>query len=408
MKANPVLLLVMLVLGLVGSSWAQFPCYPGDSVGTNCCGADSSCYIGAECGYSLDLGMCDTLHVVPFPKTDTCFIGCDFQGGCDTICIHDPGEHFPCFLYVTLLATHDSNTFYWPAGPGGPSWAQDSIAAFVVPLAWTHTNRAAYCSLSGYWNEDAMSAYDPGFPRSIWRHFHPSELDSNRMAQLAGQFQGLEWPIVSLHITSDSSWYHYGLDDSLFAPPHIWFGAARFGATPRRWWEGNRTLLATFTFRLEDSTTICIDSTFWPPASELAFGRIEGLEYFPRSNLPVCFRVHDGTVEVPPTGVRWIEGSEEEDGRPAGFSISQNYPNPFNPVTEFKLSLPRASFVKMEIFNILGQKLKTLIDGDLGAGDYVVDWDGTDERGREVSSGIYFYRMTADGFSDVRKMVLLK
>jgi flagellar hook assembly protein FlgD len=64
--------------------------------------------------------------------------------------------------------------------------------------------------------------------------------------------------------------------------------------------------------------------------------------------------------------------------------------------------------VKIDIFNILGQKVKTLTDEAMKAGSYVVDWDGTDERGIEVSSGVYFYRMWADEFSDIKKMVLLK
>ncbi len=403
MKASVLFLFVMLLPGLLSSSWAQFPCYPGDSVGTNCCGADSSCYIGGDCGYSLDLGSCDTLHVFPWPKTDTCFISC-FMGNCDTICINDPGEHFPCFLYVSLFVTHDSNTFWWQSES---NWVQDSVKGFVLPLAWTSTNADKYCSLTTHWNENAMNPYDPRFPRSIWRHFNPSELDSNRMAWLARQSQGLEWTFVILNITGDSSWYKYE-DDSLYTPPRMWLSMLAFDPTNRKWWEGDRTLLATFTFRLEDSTTICIDSTFWPPASHLQFGRMEGILYFPRSNLPICFRVYDDTVEVLPTEVRWIEGSTEEESRPTSFAISQNYPNPFNPITEFKLSLPRASHVKVEVFNILGQKVKTLVDEDLRAGGFVVDWNGKDEGGAEVSSGVYLYRMRAGDFSDVRKMVLLK
>ncbi len=320
------------------------------------------------------------------------------------MCINDPGEQFPCFAYVTLLVTHDSNTFYWEAED---SLVQDSIVAMVIPLAWTRTNSAAYCSLSGYWNEDAMSSYDPGFPRGIWRHFHPSELDSNRMAWLAAQSQELEWSTVLLNLTSDSSWYHY-LDDSLFTPPRMWLTIIPGEPTNRKWWEGNGVLLSTFTFRLEESTTLCIDSTFWPPEARLSYWLIDARRYIPRSNLPICFRVYGDTVEVLPTGVRWVEGSTDEEGRPASFCLSQNYPNPFNPVTEFKLSLSRASHVKLEIFNLLGQKVKTAVDGDLGAGEFILDWDGKDERGLDVPSGIYFYRMTAGDFSSVKKMVLLK
>lgn len=404
MKTNLLFLsLVILIMGLADSSSAQFPCHPEDSVGADCCGADSGCYVGGDCGYSLDLGTCDTLHVFPWPKTDTCFISC-FMGTCDTVCINTPGERFPCFAYVTLLVTHDSNT-YWLRSES--NWVQDSIAAFLVPLAWTRTNPAVYCSLSGHWNENAMSPYDPRFPRSIWRHFHPSELDSNRMAWLAGKSQGLEWPSVYLNMTSDSSWFDY-TGGSVFTAPRMWLAVFRTEPTNRKWWEGDRTLLATFTFRLEDSTTICIDSTFWPPSSWFKFVRVEGKLYFPRSNLPICFRVHDDTVEVLPTDVRWIEGSAEEDSRPTSFSISQNYPNPFNPATEFKFDLPRDCHVKIEVFNILGQKVKTLADEEMRAGSYVVDWDGRDHRGVELSSGIYFYRMRAGDFSDVRKMILLK
>jgi hypothetical protein len=269
-KFFPYLLMAALVLIFSNSSWGQFPCNPGDSVDI-CCGADSG-YLG----YSRDLGICDTLYVVPWSETDTCFIV-----GSDTICINNPGENFPCFLHVPLLVTHDSNTFYWEYGN---KWVQDSITGFVVPLAWSRTNPTVYCSLSAYWNENVMTPYDPRFPRSVWRHFHPSELDSNRMAWLASQ--GLEW-LAILNVTSDSSWYYYG-GDSLFAPPHMWMALLVTEETDRRWWEGDRTLLATLTFRIADSMHICIDSTWWPPASNLGFIRYDAKRYFPRDNLPLC------------------------------------------------------------------------------------------------------------------------
>ena len=257
---------------------------------------------------TLDLGFCDSLHVVPWPETDTCFIA-----GTDTICINDPGEDFPCFLHVPFLVTHDSNTFYCPENCGPePMWVQDSIAAFVVPLAWTHTNPAAYCSLSAYWNENSMNPYDPRFPRSVWRHFEPSELDSNRMARLAGQFQDLEWSTAIFDMTSDSSWFHYH-DDSLFVPPHMWMVLLPTEPANRRWWEGERTLLATLTFRVEDTMHVCIDSTWWPPNSHLEFSRYDARSYVPRHDMPVCVRVGQARIEVtsPNGGENWCAGSTQ-------------------------------------------------------------------------------------------------
>ena len=90
------------------------------------------------------------------------------------------------------------------------------------------------------------------------------------------------------------------------------------------------------------------------------------------------------------------------------FELYQNYPNPFNPQTTIEYFLPRASRVKIEIFNILGQKVRTLIDTYLEPGRYRVHWDGTDDRGIKVTSGIYIYRLVAGDVVISKKMVLLK
>jgi hypothetical protein len=104
--------------------------------------------------------------------------------------------------------------------------------------------------------------------------------------------------------------------------------------------------------------------------------------------------------------VREIHGSDE--ARPSQFSLSQNYPNPFNPITNFQFTLPKSVHVKIEIFNIVGQKVKTLMDQDMKPGVYQADWDGKDESGNPVSTGVYFYKVQAGDFSDMKKMVLLK
>jgi hypothetical protein len=262
MRKHFVLALLILALPFPDYSWAQCP------------------------EDSLDLGLCDTLQVVFWPETDTCLVSC-WYGGCDTSCINDPGEDFPRFLFVPILVTHDSNTFWWEAQS---EWVQDSICAFVIPLAFTHSNPTAYCSLSTYWNTGAVIIYDPNFGRSIWRHFQPSELDSNRMAWLAGQFLSWEWSTRMIEMTSDSSWYHYE-DDSVFTPAHAWMSFIASSPFNRRWWEGDKTLLATLTFTIQDTMTICIDSAWWPPSGELSFTRFDSRVYVPRHDLPQCIWV---------------------------------------------------------------------------------------------------------------------
>ncbi len=93
----------------------------------------------------------------------------------------------------------------------------------------------------------------------------------------------------------------------------------------------------------------------------------------------------------------------EDDLLPMEFTLNQNHPNPFNPVTEISFGLPQACNVKLEIFNVVGQKVATLVEGYFEAGAHTVVWDGT-----RVASGVYLYRLEADDFVSTKKMVLLK
>jgi len=96
------------------------------------------------------------------------------------------------------------------------------------------------------------------------------------------------------------------------------------------------------------------------------------------------------------------------DNLPASFSLGQNFPNPFNNRTSILFDLKRAGSAAIEVYNILGQRVATLLDEFLPAGSYHTAWDGTDYRGREMASGIYFYKLQTADFSAVRKMIYLK
>ena len=93
---------------------------------------------------------------------------------------------------------------------------------------------------------------------------------------------------------------------------------------------------------------------------------------------------------------------------PAEFSLSQNYPNPFNPATTISFSLPQKSPVKLVVYDILGKEVKTLINSEKDAGSYDVQWNGTNNNGQTVSTGIYIYRIKAGDFVREKKMILMK
>jgi hypothetical protein len=93
---------------------------------------------------------------------------------------------------------------------------------------------------------------------------------------------------------------------------------------------------------------------------------------------------------------------------PTNYTLDQNYPNPFNPSTQIPFSLPQNEKVTLTIYNIIGQKIATLVDGTLAAGTHVVTWNGRDSRGMTLSSGVYFYMLKTSSFTATKRMTLLK
>jgi len=98
---------------------------------------------------------------------------------------------------------------------------------------------------------------------------------------------------------------------------------------------------------------------------------------------------------------------------PSSFGLDQNFPNPFNPCTTIRFTVPEMSQggnVNLTIYDLLGRKVRTLMDAQVGAGGYETAWDGKDGAGKVVSSGVYLYRLTVDGGrgTETRKMVLVR
>jgi hypothetical protein len=109
-------------------------------------------------------------------------------------------------------------------------------------------------------------------------------------------------------------------------------------------------------------------------------------------------------VEMSP--VEWEETDLAK--LPDHFDLGQNYPNPFNPTTVIEYALPQRSSVKITIYNVLGQKVKMLKEEMEEAGYKSVVWDGKDDVGTEMASGIYFYQIVAKDFVKTKKMTLIK
>ena len=145
---------------------------------------------------------------------------------------------------------------------------------------------------------------------------------------------------------------------------------------------------------LTDSDNRLADLSFEVPKGSAPF-YIDNLKFVPEEmSMPVS----------PPTAVEVSEGNAV----PSGYTLSQNYPNPFNPETTIRYELPEAGTVRLSLYTVSGQLVRTLVDGKRSAGTYSVSWDGRDDAGRDVASGVYLSRMVVGQFSAVRKLVLTR
>jgi hypothetical protein len=106
---------------------------------------------------------------------------------------------------------------------------------------------------------------------------------------------------------------------------------------------------------------------------------------------------YENLLGSPVVGVcQWITN-------PIEFALKQNYPNPFNPTATIEYALPHAGYVTLRVYNVLGEEVATLFDGEQAAGTFKTSWDASD-----LPSGVYFYRLTAGEYVQARKMVLMR
>jgi hypothetical protein len=115
----------------------------------------------------------------------------------------------------------------------------------------------------------------------------------------------------------------------------------------------------------------------------------------------------NGMQQIVPVTLNVVQTANEPT-LPAITKLKGNYPNPFNPETTINFSLNEAGPVELAIYNIKGQKIKTLVNETLPAQNYNIVWNGRDDNNQQVSSGVYFYRMNTSTYTSTRKMILMK
>jgi len=146
------------------------------------------------------------------------------------------------------------------------------------------------------------------------------------------------------------------------------------------------------------SKTLVIDSAKYPPAGDFVFQPEVGGTLVPQFSGQASYSVSYYPVDA----------DDVNPGVNYTFGLDQNRPNPFNPSTTVEYSLARKTHVNISVFNILGQKVVTLVDGDQEAGPHDAVWEGRDGNGSQVASGIYFYKMVAGDYVQTRKMALMR
>ncbi|MFQ5582971.1 MAG: FlgD immunoglobulin-like domain containing protein [Calditrichia bacterium] len=317
---------------------------------------------------------------------------------------NDPGT------LTTINATTVSNdTFYFeiPAQDGGTLvqfylYAEDGAS----PANATTSDTMAY--IAGH-----HQIYDDGDAEFI-TNFQPTQQLATRFDVPVSQYPQVTTALLRIYTDSnrpiDSVTVHVWADNGgvpgadLITPFKIYPAATL--AEPEAW-----TIVDLRSFNIEPS------GEFW-----VGYENTSPIEIWQLYDSPVVYNrssSYVGGLWSPFNGdfhIRCVLGAPVVGIEPPGdnllpdkFALLQNYPNPFNPTTTIKYQLPISSEVRLEIYNMLGQKIRTLVDETMKPGYYEVVWDGRNSHGQQVSSGIYFYRFTAgEDFIRTNKMILMK
>ncbi len=159
--------------------------------------------------------------------------------------------------------------------------------------------------------------------------------------------------------------------------------------------------LIHLTYNLIDGADLPSEVTFY-----LGLANLPGTSMDPELLNVVCGYPDENNPMVVETNALTVDGSEII---PNEFALHQNYPNPFNPSTQLSFDVPKGSdLVRLNIYNILGKKVNTLVNGIINPGRHTIEWNAKDNDGNPVASGIYFYELSSPNFTARKKMLLIR
>ena len=165
--------------------------------------------------------------------------------------------------------------------------------------------------------------------------------------------------------------------------------------------DGTEGDLVHVTYELADGESLPSQVTFY-----LGLANLPGTSMDPELLNVVCgYPSEDSPVVVSTAAM----ATDESGTIPDEYALHQNYPNPFNPSTQISFDIPQGGeFVMLNVYNILGQNVSTLVNSVMSPGKYTMEWNATDEIGNPVASGIYFYELRSKSFTSRKKMLLIR
>jgi hypothetical protein len=186
-------------------------------------------------------------------------------------------------------------------------------------------------------------------------------------------------------------------------PRLLWASAGSDNDLPNRYPGATTSWSKEAWYAWNPTTTAIVDSLKWTPVPNRAGPRPRAIAFSVTGDTAYvgCFNVDSVAVQVFRRGPSSVE--PDPTVIPVSFELSQNYPNPFNPSTEIKFTVNKEGFTTLKVYNMLGQEVATLVNEQLSAGGYTSTFGGTN-----LTSGTYVYRLTSNGQSISKKMMLLK
>jgi len=273
------------------------------------------------------------------------------------------------FLTQTFAQIPNGDFESWTAGnPTG--WITNNIPSFATPITQTQDAHSGSYAVRG----EVLDFM--GQPYQGWLYNYGENGKgfpvNQRYAQLTGYYKLLPQGTDKLLV-----WVYLWSKDQVIAGQYGWFGAAsnytQF-SVPLTYFSANTPDSASLWISVSQDTSQSSDSV----------------------NIGTVFFVDDLAFSGTATGV-------EDNSQPYSFKLNQNYPNPFNPTTTISYSIPKSTFVSLKVYDILGNEVATLVNGEKSAGYYQLKFNGS-----KLASGVYFYRLTAGNKTDVKKLLLTK